>query len=213
MQGITTVWDEREDPEAGALAGQALAGQRRRFAADLHDLVMQDLALALANARKLAEHPACAAQAGDVVAAGERALAGARRMLEDLSGGERTPVVEAVEASVRAAARTTPLRFHADRVPCGAQPDTPTLVALVHVGREAVTNATKHASASTIEVVLEREDEWRLRIRDDGRGCDPDAVERGFGLQSMRRCVHALGGLLCVTSEPELGTTVEAVLP
>lgn len=228
MQTITTAWDEREDPMAGALAQQ-----RRQLAADLHDLVMQDLALALAGARKLAEHPASAGQALDVLAAGERAMAGARRLLEDLNARERKPVVEALKDSVRAAARATPIRFDAQGVPHGSQPDEPTLHALVHIGREAVMNATKHSDPTAIEVVLERADEWRLRVRDDGGGwlagatVDPDAgatadtdpgadtdgPSSGFGLDSMRRCAHALGGSVHVFSAPGGGTIVEAVLP
>lgn len=207
------------DPVAGALARQ-----RRQLAADLHDLVMQDLALALASARKLAEHPACAGQASDAIAAGERALAGARRMLEDLSAREHSrSVVEAVETSVRAAARATPISFDARRVPRDSQPDEPTLHALVHIGREAVTNATKHSDPTAIEVVLERADEWLLRVQDDGRGwgaCLAAGSEAqkslegsGFGLDSMRRCAHALGGSLHISSAPEGGTMIEAVLP
>jgi signal transduction histidine kinase len=204
-----------------------LAQERRRIAADVHDLVMQDLALALASARALADagvvrQASVAQQAGIVVAAGERALAGARQLLDDLSARERRPVIEAVEDSVRTAARTTPLSFDASRVPAGAEPDQATLDALVHIGREAVTNATKHADPTAIEVLLEREDEWRLQIRDDGRGYDAVHVPAigashsrgGFGLENMRRCAHALGGSLLLISAPQGGgTTVEAVLP
>jgi signal transduction histidine kinase len=161
-----------------AATERALIQERRRIAADVHDLVMQDLALALASARALADEPDVHGrpdayrQASIVIAAGERALLGARQLLGDLSAMERKPVVEAVEDSVRAAARSTPLNFDASSVPPGVQPDPPTLHALIHIGREAVTNAAKYADPTAIEVLLERDDEWRLRIRDDGRGYD-----------------------------------------
>jgi signal transduction histidine kinase len=121
--------------------------------------------------------------------------------------------VRAVEDGVRASARDTALGFDAGGVPTGAQPDRPTLDALVHIAREAVTNAVKHASPTAIEVVLARDDEWRLQVRDDGRGFDAPAASGGFGLQSMRRQAQALGGSLRMTSAPGLGTAVEAVLP
>jgi signal transduction histidine kinase len=192
----------------------ALAHERRRIAADVHDLVMQDLAFALATARVLADEPVRASQASAVVAAGERALAGARHVVGGLVAQNRTPVVQAVAAGVRTAARNTPLSFDASGVAAGAQPDQPTRDALIHIAREAVTNAVKHASATAIEVTLERADEWRLRIRDDGHGFDALAGgDGGFGLQSMSRHAQALGGSLRVTSAPERGTTVEAVLP
>jgi signal transduction histidine kinase len=191
----------------------ALAHERRRIAADVHDLVMQDLAFALATARVLADEPVRAAQASAVVAAGERALAGARHVVGGLVAHDRTPVVQAVEAAARTAARNAPLSFDAAGIPAGAEPDRPTLDALVHIAREAVTNAVKHASAPTIEVTLERADEWRLRVGDDGDGFDALGVDGGFGLRSMRRQAQALGGSLRVRSAPELGTTVEATLP
>jgi signal transduction histidine kinase len=191
----------------------ALARERRRIAADVHDLVMQDLAFALATARALADEPVHASQAVAVVAAGERALAGARHVVGGLITQDRKPVVKSVEAGVRTAARDTPLSFDATGVPVDVQPDPPTLDALVHIGREAVTNAIKHASPVAIEVALERADEWRLRVRDDGRGFDVMAAGGGFGLQSMNRYAQALGGSLRVMSVPELGTTVEVILP
>ncbi len=152
-------------------------------------------------------------QASTIVAAGERALAGARRIVGDLAARDRVPVIEAVDASVRMAARRTPLSFDAAGVPAGMQPDQPTLDALVHIGREAVTNAIKHADPVAVEVVLEYADEWLLRVRDDGRGFEATDACGGFGLESMRRHAQALGGSLAVTSAANAGTTVEVVLP
>lgn len=191
----------------------ALAQERRRLAADVHDLIMQDLALALATARALADDAARAPLASAVVAAAERALAGAHHIVGGLAARDRQPVVAAVEASVRTAARRTQLSFDATGVPAGAQPDQPTLDALVHIGREAVTNAVKHADPLAIGVVLERVDEWRLRVHDDGRGFDASDTGGGFDLGSMMRHAHALGGSLRVSSAAGAGTTVEAILP
>lgn len=213
-----------ERARGGPVVADALARERRKIAAEVHDLVMQDLALALANARVLADDPLAAPQVSVVVAAAERALAGARRLLGDLAAQDRQPVIEAVGRSVRTAARDVPLRFHARGISAGAQPDQPTVDALVHIGREAVTNAIKHASPTAIEVELVRADEWRLRVRDDGRGChlghrDHDAHGAhsggcgGFGLESMKSHAQALGGSLRIATAPGAGTIVEAVLP
>ncbi|MGO9762306.1 MAG: sensor histidine kinase [Solirubrobacteraceae bacterium] len=202
----------RDDRERRATA-DALAQERRRIAADVHDLIMQDLAFALASAKALADDAVVAPLASTVVAAGERALAGAQQILAGLVARERQPVLEALEASVRGAARNTPLSFDAARVPAGAQPDQPTLDTLVHIGREAVTNAVKHANPRAIEVVLEYIDEWRLQVRDDGRGFDASDTAGGFGMESMTRRTHELGGSLRVSSAAGEGTAVEAILP
>jgi signal transduction histidine kinase len=182
-------------------------------AADVHDLVMQDLCLALASARQLEDHPDVALRASAVVTAAERALAGAREVLDSLSGRSRRPVAEAVEESVEAAARATPFTFDATKAPSDVQPDQATFDALVHTGREAVTNAVKHGRAAAVAVVLEYRDEWHLRVADDGRGFDPAEQSTGFGLESLSRHAKALGGRVVVTSEPGRGTIVSARLP
>jgi signal transduction histidine kinase len=191
----------------------ALAHERRRMAADVHDLIMQDLSLALANARTLVDDPARAAQASMVVAAGERALAGARDVVSSLTERDSRPIVQTIEGCVRAAARRTPLTFDAERVPACAPLDEPTRAALQHIAREAVTNAVKHARANAVEVVLERAEEWRLTVHDDGHGFDANRIGDGFGLASMHRHAHALGGALHVRSADGAGTKVEAILP
>ena len=51
----------------------------------------------------------------------------------------------------------------------------------------------------------------QVAIIDDGRGFDPAAVAgqvQGFGLQSMRERVEALGGCIEITSQPGQGTQV-----
>jgi len=209
LSALDSAWPDELERRA---ASEALAHERSRIAAEIHDLVMQDLAFALGTARTLADDAAAWPSASVVVAAGERALAGARQILDGLVAGERELAIEAVEDSVRAAARHVPLRFDAGGVPAGAQPDQPTLHALVHIAREAVTNAVKHAAPFLIEVVLEYGDEWRLRIGDDGCGLGANGGA-GFGLLSMRQRAQALGGSLRVHSAAGAGTTVEAILP
>jgi signal transduction histidine kinase len=193
---------------------RALADERRRMAAEVHDLIMQDLAFALATARTLVDDPALAPQASIVVAAGERALAGAREVVGALLNQDRKPVIETVETVVRVAARGVPLRFDAKGALASAQPDPLTFDTLVHIGRETVTNAVKHADPLGVEVLLTHAEEWHLRVSDDGRGFDTANTDGGFGLESMRRHAQALGGSLHVTSAIGApGTIVEAILP
>jgi signal transduction histidine kinase len=77
---------------------------------------------------------------------------------------------------------------------------------------EALTNAAKHADASTVHVDLTVEHAAiRLWIRDDGKGGDdPD---RGSGLLHITDCVEALGGRLQITSPVGGGTSLLAEIP
>jgi signal transduction histidine kinase len=194
-------------------AADALAEERRRLAADVHDLVMQEIAIAVAAARALLDDPAPTPEVGSVLAAGERALAGARAIVSGLGKRCHEPAATVVEKSVRGAARHARLSFDAGGVAADEHADAATCDALTHIGREAVTNAVKHGAPTAIAVVLDHEDEWRLTVQDDGRGFDAASVRRGFGLGSMRASATALGGSLRLHSAPGAGTMVEAVLP
>jgi signal transduction histidine kinase len=176
---------------------------------------MQDLSFALASARALANDSASAPQATVVVAAGERALAGARDLVRGLVRQEDgRPVVEAVEAAVRAAARNTPVAFHAGRVRGSVQADRATRDVLVHIAREAVTNALKHAGPdAVVDVAFEHCEQWRLTVRDKGCGFDASNTPTGFGLESMQARALELGGSLRIASVAGEGTIVEATLP
>jgi signal transduction histidine kinase len=199
--------------KAGGQRDDRLAQERRRIAADVHDLVMQDLSFALATTRTIAHDPSRAAeQAASAVAAAERALAGARAIIGELGDRELRSVVELVERGVREAARGAKLSFDSP-VPASARADQVTSDALVHVAREAVTNAVKHAGAEHVSVSLSHADEWLLTIRDDGSGFDPRRAGAGFGLASMRRHAKALGGSMMLRSKLGKGTEIRLTLP
>jgi signal transduction histidine kinase len=92
------------------------------------------------------------------------------------------------------------------RVPPG------TREALVRIAGEAITNAARHGCADLVRIELENGDAIRLRVADTGRGFDPSAPSRGFGLVSMRERAQSLGGEFRVTSRPGKGTEVEVIV-
>ena len=205
--------DRRRRRDGGRDADARLMQERRRLAADVHDLVMQDLSFALATVRSIAHDPSRASErAPAAAAAAERALVAAREILDELGERELEPVAERVEQGARQAARGVQLAFSA-RLDGDARADGPTADALVHVAREAVTNAVKHGDARSVSVLLEHGEEWRLRVSDDGRGFDEGRAGEGFGLPSMRLQAEALGGRLGLRSRPGEGTELEVTLP
>jgi signal transduction histidine kinase len=84
---------------------------------------------------------------------------------------------------------------------------------------EALRNAFIHARASRIEVDIHYDErQFRVRVRDDGRGIDPEIVaHKGrpghWGLRGMRERAKLLGGKLAVWSELDAGTEVELRIP
>ena len=87
------------------------------------------------------------------------------------------------------------------------------LEALLRIVREAINNAGRHASTSTVLVRLTSDDGIRLVVADDGNGFDTSRETGGFGLVSMRERAEALGGVFSITSAQGRGTTVEVFIP
>ena len=85
------------------------------------------------------------------------------------------------------------------------------------IGREAVSNAVRHAHAATISMTLDyARDAIALAVSDDGHGFDPttNADSTGhFGLVTMRERAEAVGGTLEIRSGPREGTTLVATIP
>lgn len=93
---------------------------------------------------------------------------------------------------------------------------------LYRVVQEALTNASRHSSASTIKVTVRADGPWiRGEIADDGRGFEPaprGAILpgiglKGLGLKGMEERVRELGGLLRVVTAPGAGVRIEIRIP
>jgi signal transduction histidine kinase len=89
--------------------------------------------------------------------------------------------------------------------------------ALYRMVQEALTNVARHAQAQTASVILERRgSEMIMIVEDNGRGFDPNAVNRGehrLGLYGIRERAELLRGKLTIESEPGQGTSIFVTLP
>jgi two-component system nitrate/nitrite sensor histidine kinase NarX len=86
----------------------------------------------------------------------------------------------------------------------------------LHIVRESLNNARRHAHAQHIEVRVERENGHAcFTIHDDGQGFNPAHLSGGnhYGLTIMRARAERVGGSLIIESAPNAGTTVIARLP
>ena len=85
-------------------------------------------------------------------------------------------------------------------------------LAAYYVVSEALTNTTKHASASEAHLDVEADGAaLRIEVRDDGQG--GASFARGSGLVGLRDRVEALGGELSLHSPLGVGTTLVISLP
>jgi PAS domain S-box-containing protein len=87
------------------------------------------------------------------------------------------------------------------------------------IAAEALRNGFRHSQARGIEVEIRYDNEqFRLRVRDDGKGIDPAILSRQggqghYGLPGMRERATLIGGKLVVWSEADAGTEVELSVP
>jgi signal transduction histidine kinase/ligand-binding sensor domain-containing protein len=87
------------------------------------------------------------------------------------------------------------------------------------IAGEALRNAFRHAKARRIEVEIHYDPrQLRLRVRDDGKGIDPQVLTAGgrgghHGLPGMRERAELVGGKLAVWSQLDSGTEIELTVP
>jgi signal transduction histidine kinase len=83
------------------------------------------------------------------------------------------------------------------------------------IAREVLRNAFRHAQARRIEAeILYDDDQFRLRVRDDGKGMDAHTLEEGrraghWGLPGVRERAQQIGAKLDVWSQAGAGTEVQ----
>jgi signal transduction histidine kinase len=189
---------------------------RRRIERDLHDgaqqrLVTMALQLQAAQAAVPPETPELAAKLNDLVVEATNAL----NELRELARGIHPALLaeRGLPPALKALARRSPVPVELDVRADGRLPE-PIEIAAYYLIAEALTNAAKHANATTVHVEVgigEADDVLRVQVRDDGRG--GARVSAGSGLVGLADRVEALGGRLRVHSASDAGTTVYAELP
>lgn len=210
---LDRIEDERR--RSGQLAMQAQEEERRRLARDLHDEVNQALTAILLRLEALAHDtpPERAAELAElkrlVNQAMEELLTLARHLRP--SALDDHGLVPAVQAQLRRFSARTGVEV---RMRTAGEPnDLPEVVqtAVFRVAQEALTNVGRHAGATVVEMELDEEDgRAELRVRDDGCGFDPGALQRsgGLGLRGMAERARLVGGELDLRSAPGGGTSV-----
>ena len=187
---------------------------RRRIERDLHDGTQQRLvSLAL---RLRATEAKIAPDLEDVrseLADTARGLAAAVENLQEIARGIHPAVLSSggLNVALRGLGRRAGLPVELDVDVPHRLPD-PVEVATYYVVSEALTNAAKHAHASTVHVYVRAEDAVvDLTISDDGvGGADP---AYGSGLLGLTDRVEALGGSIEIDSPPGRGTTLHVMIP
>lgn len=193
--------------------------QRLHLAQELHDVLAHNISLINVQAsvalHLLDDQPDQARPAlTSIKVASREALGELRTALDVLRRGEDAPRLPAPRLadldSLVDGVRTGGLAVHFDH-------DEPVLpfpaaveLAAYRIVQEALTNVTRHAGASQVQVSVGYGDGVSIEVVDDGVGGHPG---RGDGITGMRRRAAALGGSVEAGPAPAGGFRVAAWLP
>lgn len=202
------------------LRGNAVLEERNRIARELHDTLEQELAGITMQLDLAADcfhgSPGVAREAIEMARNMSRhSMLEARRSVWDLrcqwleNGNLVSALTQAIQPIAVSDQAQIQVQIQGDPYRLAPQVE----MNLLRIGQEAVTNALRHAGASTIVVELRYEsDSLQLLVIDDGRGFSPEdstfAPGGHFGLLDMRERAQSLGCHLQIDSRPGSGTRV-----
>jgi len=205
----------------------ATLAERERVAAELHDNLAQTLSFLNLKADRLKEflvtgHNAEAGtELGRMQAALNNAYAQVRTALVGLHQPANVTLAMAQELADYLAdfRESTGLRVDLT-IADHAALELPPLVRgqVLHIVREALTNARRHAQAQRVWVRVERildDNVACFIVEDDGRGFEPADTggDDHLGLSIMQARAERCGGQLTIDSTPGVGTKVIALFP
>jgi signal transduction histidine kinase len=207
-QRVQTLTKTRHD------AVDTAAAELRRIERDLHDGAQARL-VALGMSLRAAERmfPTNPEAALALVTEAKETSSRALNDLRDLVRGIYPPVLadRGLADAVRALALDTPLHTELD-IHLPGEVDMPVGAAVYFAIAEALTNAVRHAGATTVRVHLSHSrGTLRGEVTDDGAGgADPAA---GTGLAGVERRLATFDGILAVSSPPGGPTIVVIEVP
>ncbi|MCX6399174.1 MAG: GAF domain-containing protein [Propionibacteriales bacterium] len=195
----------------------AIFEDRDRIGRDLHDLVIQRLfavGLGLQGATRLVDRPEVAARLDQAVDDLDATIKDIRRAIFGLSsldtvGDVQAEVTRLVDRAASTLTFRPSLEFKGPVRTLVTADLTPDLLAVL---AEALSNATRHANATAIDVVVDvGGNDVVLTVADNGRGISGTGSESG--LANIRVRAEQRGGVLAVESAPGQGTTLRWRVP
>ncbi len=197
---------------------RALAQERRRIAADIHDDLGQNLLtlkLDVAALRRQAGGPDLPAQLDrmaahiDITSRSLRAIVNGLHPVA-LEQGLRS----AVERQLHEFSRANRIDFNLEDARYHSDGAGPAEATVLRVLQESLSNIARHAQASEVRIALARDEhELSLTVHDNGVGLPDGPVRRGLGLLGMERRVADAGGWLALASTPGHGTALTVAVP
>jgi signal transduction histidine kinase len=215
---------------------QATLQERNRIAREMHDSVGHSLtaqSIQLENVARLLHNDPHQAEKRLQQARqlGKEALQNVRHSVASLRSHplQGKPLITALQELAAEFHRNTHIEiqlqdeltsgsseFQASQAPSAPVPSLPLEIetALYRIVQEGLTNITKHAQATCVQLSLRRTPERLcLELSDNGVGFDPSQNTTGFGLQGMAERIRAVGGTFRLKSQAGAGSQIAFEIP
>jgi PAS domain S-box-containing protein len=218
---------ERELEMLSGARVKAQEDERRRIAREIHDSLGQMLTAIKFNVEILEDAANLQADEDrrritEIKSLLDNAMAEAREISYNLMPSVLVDfgLVPAIQFLGEQFSKKSHLNVHVHVSGVESRLDPSIEVGLYRIAQEALTNITKHAEASTVNIQLLGDSKSiRLSIEDDGKGflinrLEPRKEQRhGMGLVSMRERAASFNGLLMLESRPGKGTEIIVEIP
>jgi len=209
--------------ELSAAMNEVREAERMRIARELHDELAQWLTALKMDVSWLAsrlprEQQQLADRAEKMKAIVDTTVGAVRRIAADLRPVvlDDLGLVAATENLLHDFSQRTGLIVSHEVDAAATGLGEPLATSLYRMMQEALTNVARHAAATEVWVTLRHEnDDFVLRVRDNGRGFDAEVAARrkSYGVLGIRERAQTLGGRARIGRLEAGGTLVEIVIP
>jgi len=208
--------DERS--RSARLVLRAQEEERGRLARDLHDEVNQSLTAILLRLEALNQSgaPGVADEVAELKLLVNQAMDELLRLARHLrpSALDDHGLESAIASQVRRFASQTGISADVKTLGEPVALDSDQEIAAYRFTQEALSNVAQHADASRVEVELSTNGHrLEVRVRDDGRGFEPDSEHQGVGLIGIAERARLVGARFEVESRPGAGTALTLQVP
>ena len=211
------------------LSRRALSAQeeeRKRISRDLHDVIAQTLTginvrLAALKMEATANSKGLSRQIASTQRMVEKSVAIVHQFARELRPAmlDDLGLIPTLQSLLKQFTRETGVRASMTAFAGVEELSRDRRTTLYRVAQEALTNVSRHASASQVQVdIRKRSNAIDMQIKDDGQSFDVERALRAgkktsLGLIGMKERVEMVGGSFSIESSPGNGTTIKARIP
>jgi len=220
---------DRLQEQMRQLSRQILSAQedeRKKISRELHDVIAQTLTGINVRLSALKKEAAVNTKGLDRnIARTQRLVEKSVNIVHEFARELRPAVLDdlglipALHSFVKLFSKRTRIRVHLKVFAGVEQLDITRRTVLFRVAQEALTNVSRHAHASRVEVSIQRlAGSICMKIEDDGKSFKAEHMMRSrgrkhLGLLGMRERLEMVGGRFDVESAPGKGTAITALIP